>query len=503
MQKPTIGSQKEKISNKNVAIIGTGIGGLASAALLAKEGYKVTVFEKNDQPGGRAWLFKDKGFTFDMGPSWLLMPDVYRKFFKEFGLELDDVIKLMPLNPQYRVYFADKSHVDISNDLNEIKKVFETLEKGSGKKLDDYLKDAKEKYNIAMNSFLYKNAYNVADLVTPELAVKAIKMGIFGNLHKHVEQYFKNNKIQNIIEFNCVFLGSAPEKMPSLFSLMTHVDMNLNVFYPIGGMYSIIKKFYELCKENGVKFHFNSAVDKMIVESRFIKQIKAKGKLYPTDIVVSNADYKHSEDLLSDQNMRVYDSLYWAKKIVTPSVFLIFLGVRGKVNNIIHHTLYFSDDWDGHFRDIFKDPKLPKEPSIYLNKVSDTDKTTAPKNHENIMVLVPIAPGLKISDSEKKSYSKYIIKYIEEKLDLNIERNIVYKKIFTVSDFEDKFNSFKGNAFGGLAHTLFQSSIWRTRNKSNKIDNLYFAGANTVPGIGLPPAIISAHLVRDLIIYDK
>ncbi|QQS39346.1 phytoene desaturase [Candidatus Woesebacteria bacterium] len=488
-----------KNTHKTIAIIGSGIGGLASAALLAKDGYKVDVYEKNEQLGGRASLYKEKGFTFDMGPSWFMMPDVFEKYYAEFGLKLSDVLKLTPLDPQYRVYFENKEFYDMSENIGKTKQIFENLEKGAAKKFDEYLADSKIKYEIALNSILYKNADNPLDLFSKDLINKSFGVQNFLPIKNHIAKYFKNPKIQQILTYNIVFLGCSPDNAPALFSMMAHADFGLGVFYPKGGIYEIVRSLVKLGKKYNVTYHYNSPVTEIITHEGLVTHIKTNGKKVAYDIVISNADYKFTESLIDNENYRTYSDKYWDKKILTPSAFLLYLGVKGKLPQLIHHTLYFGSDWKAHFREIFDTPTWPTNPSFYINKTSATDDKVAPKGHENLMVLVPIAAGLEENKMWKESYSNYIVNFIDDKIGTNIAKNIVYKKIFSVSDFTSRYNSTGGNALGGLAHTLFQSSIFRPTNKSKKLNNLFFAGANTVPGIGVPPAIVSSHLVRDRI----
>lgn len=487
---------------KKIAIIGSGIGGLAVASLLAKNGYNVSVFEKNEQAGGRAGLLKEKKFTFDTGPSWFMMPDIFDRYFSEFGKKTSDLLKLYPLNPQYRVFFEDKTVVDIEGDLKKDSKTLSKFEKGIYKKLKKYLKESEQRYNLAVKSVLYKNADNPLNLISGDLAKNGSNLGIFLPMHRYVSKFFKSKKVQQIIEYNLVFLGCSPDNAPSLFSIMAHVDFNLGVWYPKGGIYELVRVLVNLGKKYGVKYYFNSPVEKIITSNDKVSSLIVKGKKISFDFVVSNADYKFTEDIIDSQDKRTYKKDYWDEKVYAPSAFLIYLGVKGKLNKLIHHNLYFGSDWKKHFREVFDDPNWSLDPSIYINKTSHTDKSVAPKNHENLMILVPISVSLPEDESWKESYSNFIIEFIEEKIGVKIKDRIVYKKVFSVSDFEKRFNSHKGNALGGLAHTLFQSSIFRPKNKSKKLKNLYFVGANTVPGIGVPPAVISSHLILERIQKD-
>ncbi len=479
-------------------MIGSGFGGLASAALLAKEGHNVTVLEKNEQPGGRASTLHKDGFRFEMGPSWYMMPDVFEKYFAEFGKKVSDFYALTRLSPKYKVFFEDKSSVVLSDDLQKTIELFESWEKGAGEKFKQYLAISQKKYEIAMEHVMYRNIDSFFDFARPPLMINGLQLGIVESMHHHIAHFFKHPKIQQILEYNLVFLGCSPKKAPALFSLMTHVDFNLGVWYPEGGITAVVQALEKLGKEQGVKYVYNEPVIQLETSAEKIRTVVTSKQKYKSDIVISNADYVFTEQLLPP-DLRMYSDAHWKKKVWAPSAFLLYLGVKGKLPDIAHHTLYFGNDWAKHFADIFDHHRWPVDPSIYINKPSETDPTVAPKGHETLMVLVPIAPGLEENHTWKKMYAEYVISFIEEKIGISLKKNIVTQEIFSVSDFESRYNSYQGNALGGLAHTLFQSSLWRPNNFSDKVKNLFYAGANTVPGIGVPPAIISAHLVRDRI----
>lgn len=484
-------------SSKQIIIVGAGVGALSAAALLAKDGHKVTILEKNDQPGGRASLLVDKGFRFDMGPSWYLMPEVFDRFFAEFGKKPTDYLKFDTPDPQYRVFFHDGSHVDIVRDLKKNIALFESIEPGAGQKLQLYLAESAFKYHTSLASFLYRNMDSPLDLLTKETMQHGLKLDLFNNMDGYVKRFFSSEKLQQLIEYTLVFLGGAPSNTPALFSLMSHLDFNQGVLYPKGGFYKVIEAMYQLALDQGVKFVFNQPVVSIETVANQVRSVRTAKKQYLADVVIGNADYAHVESLLDNQDLRTYSTRYWEKKVPAPSAFVMYLGVKGKFSQLRHHTLYFGKDWTEHFETIFSNPSWPQSPSLYINVPSVSDPTMAPKGHENLMILVPIAPGLKEDAAWKEHYGNFILDYIEQNMGIKLKDKLVVKHIFSVSDFASRYNSLQGNALGGLAHTLFQSAIWRPTNKSKKVKNLFFAGANTVPGIGVPPAIISGHLVRD------
>lgn len=485
------------MSNKKTALfIGSGFGALAGAALLAKDGYSVTVLEKNEQLGGRASVLEAEGFRFDMGPSWYLMPDVFDRFFAEFNKKTTDYYKLISLEPQYRNYFADGTVYDVLKDVEKTIEYFESVEKGAGKKLRTYLKDAEKKYQIAMNHYLYRNIDTPLDFFTPELLNVRLSISMAVSMELYCYSQFKDSKLRQLLTYALVFMGCSPQNAPALFSLINHVDFNLNVFYPEGGMSAVVKAFVDIGKEYGVQYHVNAAVTAIEIEKGSVARVRTQTQSFEADIVVSNADYAHTEGLFNDPTARQFKSSYWEKKVYTPSAFLIYLGVKGEIPELLHHSFIFSHEYDEHYSQVFEAPAWPNEPSLYINKPSATDKHVAPKGHENLMVLVPIAAGLDESPSSKQKYARFIYELIKKRTGVDLQPKVVFERLFSVSDFTDRYNAYKGNAFSGLANTFFQSTFFRQGNKHKKLSNLYFVGVNTQPGVGVPPAIISGHLLR-------
>lgn len=483
-----------------IIVIGAGIGGISAAAYLANAGHNVTVLEKNEQPGGRAEIFQAKGYTFDRGPSWYLMPEVFDRWFADFNVAREDYYQITKLDPQYRVHYQDKTKIEIVADREKNLHTIAQLQPGSLPKLRQYLNQARIKYDLAMTTFLYQNADSPLDFIRYwRLLPQALQLNLFGNMQNYINGFIQAPKLQQLLMYNLVFLGCSPYNAPALFSIMAHIDLNVGVYYPTGGFSKLIISMVTVAEQLGVRFLYKQPVEKMeIVKKKVVSVITSKATWYP-DFVISNADYVHTEDLLSDQAQRQYSHHYWKTKINSPSAFLIYLGLNKRMPKISHHTLYFTEDWQKHFSDIFDSSQWPKQPSLYINRPTATDSTLAPKGHDTLMILVPVASGLTTPKGWREIYANYIIKYIEKNLDVSLQPAIELKKVVTVDDFESRYNSFAGNAFGGLAHTLFQSSIWRPSNRHQKLPNLFFVGAGTVPGIGLPTALISGMLVADRI----
>lgn len=485
----------KKGNKPKISIIGGGISGLAAAALLARKGYTVTILEKNDQLGGRAMHFKAKGFTFDMGPSWYLMPDVFEKYFKIFKRKPQDYYILKKLNPQSRIFFSKKNIIDISISKKENLETFEKLEKGAGKKVSEYIDLAKKKYDIAINEFVYKNYDSIFDFFNKRMLVEGTKLDVFSGLDSYLQKFTKNEKIRQILGYSTVFLGASPYNAPALFSIMGHVDFNQGVYYIHGGINKLVEALEKLAIEKGVKIIKNSEVKEILISDEKVYAIKTTKKTFKTDILISTADYAHTEIDLLEKEYQTYNKKYWNKKTLAPSAFVAYIGIKGKVKKLKHHNLFFSNNWENHFKQIFDNPSWPKKPSYYVCCPSKTDSTVAPKNTENIFILVPVAPGLKDSDKMRNNFFNMIIDDLEKQTSESLKKRIVYRKIVSQRDYIKLYNSFKGSALG-LAHTLFQSAYFRPSNKSKKVQNLFYAGQYTQPGIGMPMCLISAELVE-------
>ena len=483
-----------------IIIIGSGFGGLSAAALLAKQGHKVTIIEKNEQIGGRAAMFEEKKFKFDAGPSWYLMPEVFEKFYKELGTTPEKELKLQLLNPSYRMFFHD-SEIDITPNIQETYELFETIEKGSAKKLEKYLERAKYQYDTAMREFIYKEYNKLSDIFSLKLAVEGSKLSVFENLDKHVSRSFKSDKLKKILEYTMVFLGGAPKNTPALYSIMSHIDFNQGVYYPEGGLNSVAKSIYNLGKKLGVEYKLNEPVEKIIAEKGRAKKVVTNINSYGADIVISNADYWHTETQLLEKKDQTYSKKYWDKRTIAPSAFIMYIGLNKKIKGLEHHNLFLENDWMHHFNQLFKEKQWPDAPSYYVCCPSKTDKTIAPKDKENIFVLVPVAPGLEDTEEIREQYKNKILEHMEKTLKVKIKKHIEVIKTFAHKDFAKRYNSYKGTALG-LSHTLMQTAIFRPKQKSKKLKNLYYTGQYTHPGIGVPMVIISSQILAKRIQND-
>lgn len=480
---------------KNIAIIGSGFSSLASACYLAKAGHTVTIYEKNETIGGRARQLKKEGFTFDIGPTWYWMPDVFEQFFNDFGKKTSDYYNLIKLSPAYQVYFGINDYVTISDNFEDIKQTFEKIESGSGKELEYFIKEAKNNYNIAIKDLVYRPGESPLELISFETIKKLNQF--FGSISSDVRKKFKNKRLIQILEFPVLFLGAKPSKTPSFYSFMNYADFGLGTFYPKNGMYSVVQAMESLAKELGVKIITKANVEKIETENGRASALIVNGNFINTDVILSGADYHHSESLL-DKKHRAYSENYWNKKTFAPSSLLFYVGFDKKIKNVEHHSLFFDVDFDIHAQDIYDDPKWPEDPLFYASFPSKTDITSAPEGKEAGIFLIPLAPGLIDTVELREKYFDKIITRLEKLTQQEIKSSIIFKESFCVNDFIKEYNSYKGNAYG-MANTLLQTAFLRPKIRSKKVKDLYFTGQLTVPGPGVPPSLISGKLAAQLI----
>ena len=479
---------------KSIGIIGSGFSSLSAACYLAKEGHEVHVFEKNESIGGRASQFKAEGFTFDMGPSWYWMPDVFERFFNDFNYTTKDLLELKKLNPAYSVFFDDQK-IDIKDNLEDIYNTFEDIEKGSAEKLKEFIADAKSNYDVAIKDVVYRPGISPLELVTPKTVKKLGQF--FSNISGMVRKKVKNPKLVSILEFPVLFLGAKPKNTPAFYNFMNYADFGLGTWQPKGGMHQVILAMKKIATEQNVQFYTNSNVSKIITDSSTAKGIIVNNEEKLFDIVLSGADYHHTETLLDSKNKQ-YSEEYWDKKTFAPSSLLYYLGFNKKLENVSHHNLFFDADFEKHAQEIYDKPEWPSDPLFYANFTSITHPETAPNGMENAFLLMPLAPGLHDSEELREKYFNIMIDRLEKKTGQSLKDSIVYKKSFGVTDFKERYNSYKGNAYG-MANTLLQTAFLRPGLKSKKVKNLLFTGQLTVPGPGVPPALISGKLVAGLI----
>jgi phytoene desaturase len=476
-----------------VTIIGAGFAGMAAAALLAKDGFDVTVIEKNEMAGGRARTWQKDGFIFDMGPSWYWMPDVFENYYNLFGKTASDFYSLKRLSPSYRIYFGKNDTIDVPATLDDLYALFEKLEQGSTGNLKYFLDQAKYKYDVGMSEYVFKPSHSVMEYFDPRLAISGIKLQLLGNMRKHVHQLFKNERLRKLLEFPVLFLGATPQNTPALYSLMNYADLVLGTWYPIGGMHQIVAAMQNIAESEGVKFIFDTEVTKIEVKNNLAEYVITDQGNFKSDFVVGNADYHHIDQQLFDQPYRNYDKKYWDKRTMAPSCLLFYIGLNKKLDNILHHNLFFDENFDQHAEEIYSNPQWPSKPLFYACCPSVTDKSVAPEGCENLFFLIPLAPDLEDNESKREEYFNVLIERFKNLTGNDISSSILFKRSYAMKDFTDDYNAFKGNAYG-LANTLKQTAFLKPKMKS-KVTNFLYTGQLTVPGPGVPPAIISGQVV--------
>ena len=472
-----------------IIVIGSGFSGLSAASYLSAAGHEVHIFEKNAQAGGRARQVNDEGYTFDMGPSWYWMPDVFEKFFNDFNYRSSDFYKLKLLDPSFDIVFPNNETMSVPENYSALSSLFESIEKGSSIKLDKFMEEAQFKYEMGMGSLVYKPGLSLLEFADMALIKGAFRLQVISSLRKHVRKHFTNPKLIALMEFPVLFLGAMPQNTPALYSLMNYAGLKLGTWYPEGGFGRVIEGFLAVAQKNGAVIHFGSAVDNIIVEKNRATAITVNGIRVDCDALISSADYHHTESKLLAPKYRNYTNHYWEKKTMAPSCLIFYIGLSKRIK-IQHHTLFFDEDLEQHALEIYKVPKWPSKPLFYVCCPSQSDDNVAPEGCENLFFLMPLASGLKDTEELRNEYFNRMITRFNKHLNDDISGFINYKKSYCVNDFESDYNSYKGNAYG-LANTLMQTAHLKPSIRNRKVNNLFYTGQLTVPGPGVPPSIIS------------
>lgn len=485
---------------KKVTIIGAGISSLSTAAFLGKAGYEVTILEKNATIGGRARQFEVDGFTFDMGPSWYWMPDVFEAFYNKFDYTTADFYELVRLDPSYAVFWQDGDKTAIPADENELIAWFEKMEPGSGVHLKTFLAEAKYKYEVGMKDLVHKPSLKLMEFADMRILKGLLKLNLLSSFSKYIRKHFSNEKILSLLEFPILFLGAMPKDTPALYSLMNYADISLGTWYPMGGMHKFIEAFERIAKENGVKIQVNQEVTSIKSSNGKVTHVVTTSGEFETDILVSGADYQHTDDKILAEKAN-YNEKYWDSRTMAPSCLLFYLGIDKKIEGLEHHNLFFDEPFEQHAKEIYKDPTWPSAPLFYASAPSKTDPSVAPEGKENLFLLIPIAPNLQDDEETREKYFDILMKRLEARTGQSIKEHIVYKKSYCISDFKTDYHAFKGNAYG-LANTLRQTALLKPSLKNKKLQNMYYTGQLTVPGPGVPPSIISGEVVAKEIMKD-
>lgn len=484
---------------KKVAVIGAGFAGMSAATCLAGDLFEVTVFEKNATPGGRARQLSEGGFTFDMGPSWYWMPDVFERYFQRFGRKTEDYYSLQRLDPSYRVYFGANDYLDVPASLEKLEALFDSIEQGSSRRLRRFLDEAKFKYETGINTLVYKPGLSWSELADASLLVKSFRLQLFTSIAKHVRQYFKAPRLQKVLEFPVLFLGATAEKTPALYSLMNYADLVLGTWYPKGGMYAVVSGMERLARERNVCFHYDSPIDRIHADGNTATALHVNGESLAFDYVVAGADYHHVEQQLLPESHRRYTPAYWDNRVMAPSSLLFYVGLNKRVKRLLHHTLFFDEDFTQHAREIYEQPRWPSRPQFYLSCASATDPGTAPDSGEALVILIPVAPGLSDREEIREGYFTMVMERLERITGQRLRDSVVYRRSYAHNDFVNDYNAFKGNAYG-LANTLLQTANLKPSIINKRVTNLFYTGQLTTPGPGVPPALISGQVVADHIL---
>lgn len=484
------------MQKKKAIVIGAGFSGISTATSLATRGFEVTVLEKNSTPGGRARVFKEQGFTFDMGPSWYWMPDVFEKYFAQFGKSPADYYQLVRLDPSYTVVFGENDFVHLPANIGQLAALFESIEPGSGVMLEKFLKQAAYKYQVGINDFVYRPSRSVTEFLSLKLLADVIRLDVFQSFHSHIRKFFHHHKILRLMEFPILFLGALPRNTPAMYSLMNYAEIALGTWYPMGGMHRIVEGMVQLAQEKGVKFLYNQDVQQIQVADREAHSVRTTTNLYYADVVIASADYHHVDATLLVPELRNYDEAYWNTRVMAPSSLLFYLGVDKKLKNLQHHNLFFDEELIPHAKEIYETPRWPTKPLFYVSAPSVTDAGVAPEGCENLFILIPVAPDLDDTEETREKYYHIVMDRLEKLTGQTIRDAVVFKRSYAHRDFKSDYNAFKGNAYG-LANTLMQTALLKPSLKNKKVDNLYYTGQLTVPGPGVPPSLISGLVVAN------
>lgn len=483
---------------RSAIVIGAGFSGLSAATHLADRGYDVTVLEKNEGPGGRAAVLKDQGFTFDMGPSWYWMPDVFEKYFATFGKKPSDYYELVRLDPGYQIVYGKEDVLEVPASLQDLYALFEQEEPGSSKKLKKFLDDAAYKYEVGINKLVYKPGQTLGELMDWQLISGLFKLQVFKSISSEVRKYFSSPRLVQLLEFPVLFLGATAKEIPALYSLMNYADLVKGTWYPMGGMYAVVEGMVKLAEEKGVRFAYNHPVDEILLRGKQAYAVRVGEQTIEADVLVASADYHFVEQHLLPPEKRMYTEKYWDKRTMAPGSLLFYLGIDGKVDRLLHHTLFFDESMDDHADAIYRHPRYPERPLLYTSATSKTDPGVAPAGKENLVVLIPLAPGLDDQPEIRDKYYDITMDRLEHFTGQSIRDKVIVKHSFAHKEFESRYNSYKGNAYG-LANTLFQTAHLKPSMRNRKLNNLYYTGQLTVPGPGVPPSLISGRVVADMI----
>lgn len=489
-------------NGKKTIIIGAGFGGLSAAAYLARDGYDVTVIEKNSWTGGRAQVVEFRGYRFDMGPSWYWMPEEHDRWFSDLGFNRKDFYDITRVDPSYTVFFGtgasgdERRRIDVPADFDAACEVFDKTSKGAGEQLRRYIAQCGRKYRFAMDNFIYKNYRRVFDFINITSLKNLPTLNIFSNYRNMIRRYITHPDLQKILEFPVVFLGSSAKKTPAMYTLMNHIDFTLGTWYPDGGFSGVAEAMYKVCTKLGVKFRFETEVSELKNDGKRVTRVRVEpdGEEIECDFVVANADYPHVELSLLNNEVRSITETGWRKKSLAPSVINYYVALDRTLDGLAHHTFFFDSDWDEHFDAVYGNPRWIERPLFYIHVPSVTDPHVAPEGGEVLYILIPSGCGLSTSPELRETYFRQTISRMEEHTGMDIHSHILEYRSYSLEDFTADYRAFQGTAFG-LGQTMLQTAYFRPPNKSKRLSNLYYTGHYTVPGTGTTMSTISGRVV--------
>lgn len=482
----------------SLAIIGTGFSGLAAAVAGAKNDYKVDVYEKFSMPGGRARQFSHKGFRFDMGPSWYWMPDVIDDEFQRYGYTTSDFFELNRLDPSYSVFWDEKEPLRVPADFHDLIPWLEQQEPGSSRQLNRFLEEARQKYHLGMRNLAQHTGIPWRELLSPVILKQFFRLNLFKSMRRHIGQHFSDPRIRQLLSFPVLFLGGTPAKLPALYSLMNYADLKLGSWYPMGGMYKLVDAWYQMARESGVQFHFNTEIQHIRLSNNRVTALHDGTQSYAAEALIATGDYHHIEQHLLPPSHRQYSKRYWNSRTMAPSCLIFYLGLNRRIPGLTHHNLFFDEDFQQHASNIYENPSWPERPLFYACCPSKTDPSTAPEGMENLFLLIPVAPALRESNELHNYYFNLLEKRLQKHIGIRISDHLIFKQSYGIHDFEKDYHAFKGNAYG-MANTLKQTSILKPSMQHSKIPNMVYAGQLTQPGPGIPPCLLSGRMAVEQI----
>jgi 1-hydroxy-2-isopentenylcarotenoid 3,4-desaturase len=489
-----------EIDGRSVVVVGGGFGGLSAACYLADAGADVTILEKNARVGGLAGRLEGEGYGFDTGPSWYMMPEVFGRFFADFGRSPAEYYSLRRLDPSYRVFFKDGDALDVSVDTDALASAFEARETGAGDALREYLREARRTYEGVMEPFVYTDRPRYRDWIDPELLEAGpIGLRLWGSLDGYVAKFFDSRKLRQVVQYAAVFLGGSPESTPRLYSLMSHVDLSQGVYYPDGGIAGLVDGIAALARDLGVTIETDTEVTE-ITRGREGFFVATERGVRRADLVVSDADYAHTEQELLPAHERGFSDEYWEKRDLAPSAFVLFLGVEGTFDELEHHNVVMPTDWRPHFEEIFEGETWASDPVYYVCNNARTDPSVAPEGHAALTISVPVPVGTDDSPARRERYRDLLLDDLRESTGVDLHGRIEFEQSFCVSDFEERYHARRGTL--GLASTLRQTGPFRPPHRSRAVEGLYFTGSYTTPGIGMPICLVSGEHAVNAVLAD-